>query len=149
MKLLGMATFFALALSGCMAGFGYSTMDCVTTAAREYNEDVRWGRWPQAVVHVPADQRSRFLERHKTLEDEVEIVDYEMIPLDLTKTGDKKTTRATARLAYTWTSRSSGLVEKTVTDQIWEEKGTQWVVASETRSKGAPLILFDEPAKPK
>ena len=43
---------------GCWAGMGYSVMDQVTTAAREYNEDVRWGRYDKAAKHVPKDVRA-------------------------------------------------------------------------------------------
>jgi hypothetical protein len=128
-------------LSGCIAGAGYSLRDRITEAAREYNDGVRWGRLEQAVVHVPAERRERFVNRHAQLEDELEIADCEMVHLEV----DAKHERATARVEYLWSLRRRGLVEKTATDQDWVRKDGQWVVDREVRVKGAPLVLFDEP----
>lgn len=126
-----------------MAGMGYSTLDQVTNAAREYNNDVRWGRYDQAANHVAPAERQRFIDRHASLEDELEIDDYELTNIEVDKA--KKT--ATARLEYTWSLKSRGIVEKTTTKQKWERRDGDWIVASETRVKGAPLVLFDEPKK--
>ena len=137
----------ALTLSGCIIGGGYSTRDKVTEAAREYNDGVRWGKYDQAAKHVLRDKRDAFVERHKALEDELEIADYELTQIDIDKS--KKPTKVTARVDYTWTLKRRGLVEKTTTEQQWEERDGEWVVAREERVKGAPLSLFDEPSKPK
>jgi hypothetical protein len=132
-----------LALPGCMAGMGYSTMDQVTNAAREYNNDVRWGRYDQAAKHVPSTDRQRFVERHSSLEEELEIADYELVNIEV----DKKKQTASARVDYSWSLKTRGIVEKTTTRQKWERRDMDWVLASEERVKGAPLVLFDEPAR--
>jgi len=132
-----------LLLTGCIAGMGYSTIDQVTNAAREFNNDVRWGRYDQASIHVPKDERQRFVDRRTALEEELEIADYELVTIDV----DKKKETASARVDYTWTLKTRGIVEKTTTRQSWERRDGQWVMATETRVKGSPLILFDEPAK--
>jgi hypothetical protein len=130
-------------LAGCMAGMGYSTLDQVTNAAREYNNDVRWGRFEQAAKHVPSDTRTRFVERHASLEEELEIADYELLSIEV----DKKKQTAIARIDYTWSLKARGIVEKTSTRQRWERRDNDWIVASEERVKGAPLVLFAEPAR--
>ncbi len=132
-----------LLLAGCFGAMGYSTIEQVTTAAREYNNDVRWGRYDEAAKHVPPDVRQRFIDRHSSLDDELEIADYELTNIDI----DKKKQTADARVEYTWTLRRRGLVEKTTTRQRWERRDGDWVVAREERVKGAPLVLFDEPEK--
>jgi hypothetical protein len=132
-------------VSGCIAGAGYSARDRVTLVAREYTEGVRWGKLDQASAHLPVDKRRRFFDRLKAVEDELEIADYEVTSLDLDK-HDKKMTRAIARVDYTWALKSRGLVEKTSTEQTWEERDGEWVLAKETRVRGAPLSIFDEPA---
>lgn len=129
--------------AGCFAGMGYSTLDQVTNAAREYNNDVRWGRYDQAAKHVPSTERQRFVDRHSSLENELEIADYELTTVEV----DKKKETAMARIEYTWSLKSRGIVEKTTTRQKWERRDGDWVVASEERLKGAPLVLFDEPKK--
>lgn len=129
-----------LLLGGCFANMGYSTLEQVSNAAREYNNDVRWGRYDQAAKHVATSDRQRFIDRHASLEDELEIADYEMTDVQVAK--NKKT--ATARVEYTWSLKTRGIVEKTTTRQSWERHDQDWIVASEVRVKGAPLVLFDE-----
>jgi hypothetical protein len=132
-----------LLLTGCMAGMGYSTIDQVTNAAREYNNDVRWGRYDQASKHVPDDVRQRFVDKHSNLEEELEIADYELTTIEV----DKKKQSASARVEYTWSLKSRGIVEKTTTRQKWERRDSEWVMAREERVKGAPLVLFEEPSR--
>jgi hypothetical protein len=127
--------------AGCIAGMGYSTRDKVTEATREYNSGVRWGRYEQAAEHLPKDRRHRFFERHKALEDELEIADCEVVNLDI----DTKKQEATARVDYVWSLKRVGLVEKTSTDQTWRKIDGEWRLSSEVRVKGSPLTLFDEP----
>jgi hypothetical protein len=143
---LALLTALALAavlMSGCIAGAGYSTRDKLMDATHEYADGVRWGKLEQASLHVPAPQRRSFIERHQALEDELEIADCELVNLVI----DPKKDRATARYDYVWTLKRRGLVEKTTTDQTWERSSGDWLLASEVRVKGAPLSLFEEPAK--
>jgi hypothetical protein len=140
-----MRLLFAASLVLCAGCFimGYSTVEQVTQAAREYNNDVRWWRLEQAAEHIPPVERTRFIERRAILEDELEIADYELTGL----TVDKKKETAVAHVEYTWSLKRHGLVEKTSTQQVWERQKGQWVVATETRVRGAPLAIFDEPTK--
>src|SRR5258706_15030703 len=78
LALLTVLAALAVLVTGCMLGDGYTARDKITNAAREYNDGVRWGRYDIAVEHVAPDLRQRFVERHKELEDELEIADYEM-----------------------------------------------------------------------
>jgi hypothetical protein len=130
-------------LPACMAGMGYSTVDQVTNAAREYNNDVRWGRYDKAAEHIPRDERDRFVERRTSLEEELEIAEFELQNIEI----DKKKQTASARIDYTWTLKTRGIVEKTTTKQAWEKRDGQWIMAAETRVKGTPLVLFTEPTK--
>src|SRR5690606_7867196 len=124
---------------------GYSTRDRVTAAAREYNEGVRWGRYDQAVKHLPKEKRQAFLEKYEKYADELEIADLDLVSLDIDKAGKKD--KITARVEYSWTLKRAGIVQKTTTVQTWEERSGTFVLASEERVKGTPLVLFDEPAK--
>jgi hypothetical protein len=135
---------FSLMSTGCIVGAGYSTRDRVTEAAREYNDGVRWGRYEQAAKHVARDRRDAFVERHKALDEELEIADYELVSIDIDKS-DRRQYKVTARVDYTWSLKRRGLVEKTTTQQLWQESDGEWVLAREERLKGSPLSLFDEP----
>ncbi len=129
--------------SGCIFGDANTMRDRVTTATREYNEGVRWGQYDHAVKYVSDLKRAHFLERHKTLEDELEFADCEVLDLDL----DKKKARAVSHVEYSWILKREGLLKKTSVEQVWFERNGRWVVDSETRTKGSPLPLFDEPPK--
>jgi hypothetical protein len=142
---LALAAVTAAFIGGCMMGDGYTMRDRVTVATREYNDGVRWARYDRAVVYVPDVKRAHFLERHKALEDELEFADCEVIDLDL----DKKNARAVSHVEYTWTLKREGLLKKTAVEQVWVERNGRWIVDSETRTKGSPLPLFDEPAPAK
>ena len=148
LTILAILSLVAILFSGCMAGMGYSAKDRVKTAAEEYNEGIRWGKLEQAGIHIKKDLRKKFWDRYKAVEDDLEIADSEMISLEVDKT-DKKHDRATCRVQYSWSLKQVGLVEKTSTEQKWEEEKGEWVLVSETRTKGSPLAIFDEPAKPK
>ena len=87
--------------------------------------------------------RQRFIDKHANLEEDLEIADFEMSSIEL----DKKKQTATARVDYTWSLKTRGIVEKTTTKQKWEKQDTDWVLASEERVKGAPLVLFEEPKR--
>jgi hypothetical protein len=144
MKFFVAAALSTTLLGGCIIGAGYSTRDRATQAAREYNDDVRWGRYEQAGQHVAKEKRQSFVERHKALDEELEIADYEILHLEIDKS-DRKLTKVTASVDYTWSLKRRGLVEKTSTKQFWEENDGDWVMVREERVKGAPLTLFDEP----
>ena len=137
----------ALALSGCfLMSNSYSTREQVLTAAREYNDGVRWGKFEQAANKVPKAKRKAFFEKHKVLEEELDISDYEIGAVDVDKS-DKKHIKVTTRVDYTWVLKREGLVQKTSTKQRWEEQNSEWVMVGEERVKGTPLTLFDEPSE--
>jgi hypothetical protein len=136
-----LATLALVPLTACIGALGFSTLDQLATAAREYNEDVRWGRYDKAAKHVPLDTRQRFIDKHSNLDEDLEIADFEMSGLEV----DKKKQTATARVDYTWSLKTRGIVEKTTTTQKWEKKDSEWIICSEERVKGSPLVFFDEP----
>jgi hypothetical protein len=136
---------FALLSTGCIMGAGYSTRDRITMAARDYNDAVRWGRHDLAAQHVPAEHQASFVARHKALEDDLEIADYEIAGIEIDKS-DRKRDRATAHVEYTWSLKTQGLVHSTSTTQQWEERDGRWVLQHEIRTKGTPLTLFEEPS---
>jgi len=132
------------ALGGCLE-LNYSTKDKLVNMARQYGDDVRWNRVESAALTVGAERRKLFIEQHRALEDDLEFADFEL--LDLEVAPDKK--KATSRADYVWTRKREGLVQKTTTEQKWESVDGNWVMVKETRLRGAPLVLFDEPAKKK
>jgi hypothetical protein len=132
----------AAVLAGCITGAGYSSRDRLTDAARDYSSSVRWGKFDTAASHLPKEERVRFLDCLGRLEGELEIADYELVSVDV----DAGRGRGTARVDYMWSLKRRGLVEKTSVEQVWTRTDGQWLLASETRVRGAPLPLFREPS---
>lgn len=114
--------------------------DRVTEASHKFTEGVRWNRPEDSVKYLPKDEQHPFVDRMAAMEDELEFADAEMTSLDL----DKKHDRATARMSYTWMLKRHAIIEKTITEQTWEEKNGKWVMLHEVRLRGAPLPLWKE-----
>jgi hypothetical protein len=129
----------AALLLACMNSL--TAKDELGLVIREYNDGVRWGRLEASVIHLPAEERQRFLARHSGLEDRLEILDIDLTRLDILRDA------AQAQLDVTWSLKDRGIVERTVVDQSWRRRDGQWVLVKETRLRGATLTLFDEPAK--
>ena len=127
-------------LASCVAT-GYNAREHVTEMARDFSNRVRWGSFEQASHHIKQEDRQRFVDRHKRLEDELEIADYELLGLDV----DAKREHALVRVEYTWSMKRRGLVEKTTTEQHWDRIGSDWLITAEVRTRGSELPLFDEP----
>jgi hypothetical protein len=138
-----LALLIAVAAAGCAGTFSKS--DELTIMVREYNDGVRWGRLDQSVIHVPPEERKRFMARHAGLEDQLQILDLDMTRVDI----DRSKESAEVLLDVSWMLKDRGVVEKTVVAQSWAHRDGQWILTREVRLRGATLTLFDELPKPK
>lgn len=131
--------FYALALvavSSCAGGM--TKRDEMMFAVREFNDGVRWGKIDASAAHLPIEARQKFAERYTGLEEELEVVDYELVRVDIAPGGKS----AVVRVDVSWSLRRRGIVEKTTVEQRWEELGG-WVLTRETKLRGAPLPIFE------
>lgn len=129
-------------LTGCLE-MAVSTKDKIVNLARQYGDDIRWSRIEVASRTVGAARRAQFVEQHKALEDDLEFADFELLDVEV----EPKQQKAISRVDYTWTRKRQGLLQKTTTEQTWEYQSGNWVLTKESRLRGAPLVLFDEPRK--
>ena len=130
------------ATSGCLE-MNLSTKDKIVNLARQFGDDVRWGRIEVASQTVGSARRRTFIERHKSFEGDLEFADFELLDVEV----EPKMQKAVSRVDYTWSRKREGLVQKTTTEQNWEFVGGNWVLVKEFRVRGTPLALFDEPSK--
>jgi hypothetical protein len=141
--LLGALSILAV-LSGCMA-MDTSPRERLVLAQREYTDGIRWSRLDDSVQKLPADKRVGFVDRHKALEEDLEVADWDLVSIDL---DDKSKVRtAKVRVQYQWILRNQGIVRKTTTRQDWEDRDGKWTLVREERVRGTPLTIFDEPAR--
>lgn len=127
----------ACALAGCAGGM-LSTRDELKLAIQDFNDGVRWGKVEQSAARLPIEGRAGFAERYAALEDDLEIMDYDVQRVDL----DRAAERALVRVDMSWSLKRRGLVERTVVEQDWRKKGG-WMLVSARRLKGSPLPLLE------
>jgi hypothetical protein len=101
----------------------------------QYQEGLRWGRYEDAAAHVPPAEREAFLDEHDALAEELRIDDYEVIRVHVKKDHDE----AMVQVKYTWHLDSKGIVNETVTDQLWERKGANWWMKEELYKRGEDM----------
>jgi hypothetical protein len=139
----GRAWWAALALgfaaAGCAVGDGMQ--DKLYDSTREYNRAMRWGDADDAAAHLPVVSRDRFLEIHEEHREELDVVDYNVVRLQL----DKGRGVARARAELQWHTDERLILETTTIDQVWQWHEGQWVLVDEYRSSGTPLAIFAEP----
>lgn len=133
-------------VTACGAASGRSRGEDLTTDLRTFHEGLRWRRYDDAADHVPAALRSRFLDAHETLDDDLRIDDYEVVRV--TWNGKSE---ATVRVRCTWHLDSVGSVHETTVDQSWERQGKTWRIVAAAHHKGETLppdTLTVAPASP-
>jgi hypothetical protein len=113
--------------------------DTLGESVRRYNEGVRWGRYAVAAVHVPARQRSMFVDEADERAKELKITDYEIVKVD---EGDRE---AKVQVKVSWYRDSEGTLRETQAVQTWERHGKTWFIVDEARVRGPEMPGLPEP----
>ena len=130
---------FALLLAGCgMMGALTASKDEFMLAVREFNDGIRWGMAEKSAGHLPVEKRQKFAEQWSALEEELDVMDYEIQRVEWGENHDT----ADVRVDLTWTLKRRGIVERTVVMQHWvRDRG--WLLASMKRLKGPALAILE------
>lgn len=114
--------------------------DTLGESVRSYNDGVRWQRYDNAAIHVPAAERSQFLDDADERSKDIKITDYEIVKVE------QKTDRvAQVQVKLSWYSDSEGKLRETQALQTWERHGKTWLVIDETRLRGTEMPGLREP----
>ncbi|MBC8068873.1 MAG: hypothetical protein IAG13_11115 [Deltaproteobacteria bacterium] len=124
--------------TGCMTGDGMQTK--LRDATTEYNRALRWRDIDIAAGFLPAESKQAFMLAHEEHAEELIVVDYELMRLDL----DKETGVAASRAQIWWHTDDSTVVEHTMVDQLWQFHEGAFVLVDERRTSGTRLGLFAE-----
>ena len=101
---------------------------------------MRWQRYDNAAIHVPAAERSQFIDDADERSKDIKITDYEIVKVD------QKTDRvAKVQVKLSWYSDSEGKLRETQAVQTWERHGKTWLVIDETRLRGTEMPGLREP----
>ena len=112
--------------------------------ARTFNDDWRWGRWEAVASVMPPDEARLFRERAASLEDELELADFEVTAIDFG--ADSKT--ATVVATFEWYWKSDPRVRKTTVTERWSAEQGAWQMIEVRRTRGERFGLVPEPATP-
>ena len=124
-------------LAGCGAA---QQTEPLTDAVRSYNDGVRWQRFEVAAVHVPAKQRSQFVDEADERAHDVKITDYDVVKVE--ERGPKE---ARVQIKMSWYKDSEGTLHETQAMQTWEKHGKGWLMVDETRVRGPEMPGLPEP----
>lgn len=130
-KLLRLLPPLTLAMAACAGGT--SSSDQLTRHVRNYNEDVRWGRYFSAAELVDGEARGDWLDEHRRWRRDLRIADYEVV--DSIRTGET----ARVLVMVVWYRMNDSVLRTTMLAQRWEREGSRWHLAAEDVEDGAPL----------
>ena len=132
---------FALSAALLTACAGHITKkDLLVMAIREFNDGIRWGKIDISATHLPLPSRKLLAERFGRVEDDLEVVDYDLQRIDVAPGGKN----AVVRVDMAWSLKRRGIVDRTVLEQIWEEQSSGWFMTKQTRIKGVALPIFED-----
>jgi hypothetical protein len=107
---------------------------------REFNEGVRWSRFSNAAIHLPAKDRATFVDEWDERAKDLKITDYEVIKVD-----QKGSRTAQVQVKMEWYKDSEGKVKSTHAVQTWERRGKVWFLVDESRLRGDEMPGLPEP----
>jgi hypothetical protein len=117
--------------------------DTLSESIRRYNEGVRWQRFEVAAIHVPAAERSQFVDEADQRSKDLKITDYEVVKVD-----QKNDKVAEVQVKLEWYKDSEGTVRETQAKQTWERHGKTWLIVDEARLRGTEMPgLREAPTK--
>jgi hypothetical protein len=124
-------------LSACGAAPG---VDTLADSVRSYNDGIRWGRYEVAAIHIPAKERSKFVDDSDERAKDVKITEYDVVNVD-----QKGAKEAKVHIKMSWYSDREGTLHETHAVQTWEKQGKEWLLVEESRSRGTEMPGLPEP----
>jgi hypothetical protein len=134
----------AIALAGCMVTPVQRREDTLVREAREFNDDIRWGRYEQLHLSLPPDEAALIVSRAAALGDDLVVGDYEVTAIKFASGSEA----ATAMVKFDWYSKRDSIVHSSVVEQRWEFLDGKWLMTKQRRLRGDRFPLVPEPVPP-
>ena len=136
------ATLGLLTTAAC--GGSQRNQETLDEAIRAYNEGVRWQRFAVAASHLPATERSAFVDEMDERSKDLRYSDYELVKVE-----PRGKEEARVQVKISWYLDSVGTLKETHAVQTWERHGKAWWMVDETRLRGDEMPgLVNGPDKP-
>lgn len=133
-----------LALAGCVMTPAQRREDTLMREAREYADDIRWGRYEQLHLSMPPEEAQLMESRAAALGDDLEVGDYEVTEVRFASGSEA----ATAQVKFSWFSRREMIAHSAVIEQRWEYLNGKWMITKQRRLRGDRFPLIPEPVPP-
>ena len=114
--------------------------DTLGESVRAYNDGVRWERFEVAAIHIPAKERSQFVDEADERARDVKITEYDVIRVE-----QRGAREARVQVKLEWYKNSEGTVHLTHAVQTWERHGKEWLMVDEARLRGDEMPGLPEP----
>jgi hypothetical protein len=134
----------AIALAGCMVTPVQRREDTLVREAREFNDDIRWGRYEQLHLSLPPEEAALIVSRAAALGDDLVVGDYEVTSIKFASGSEA----ATAMVKFDWYSKRDSIVHSSVVEQRWEFLDGKWLMTKQRRLRGDRFPLVPEPVPP-
>jgi len=134
----------AVALAGCMVTPVQRREDTLVREAREFNDDIRWGRYEQLHLSLPPDEAALIVSRAAALGDDLVVGDYEVTSIKFASGSEA----ATAMVKFDWYSKRDSILHSSVVEQRWEYLEGRWLMTKQRRLRGERFPLVPEPVPP-
>jgi hypothetical protein len=128
-----------VALAACGSGLGKQE-NTLAESVTEFNEALRWSQFSNAAVHLPAKQRSQFVDEWDERAKDLKITQYDVVKVD-----QKGSRSASVQVKMEWYKDSEGTVHETHAIQTWEKHGKGWFLVDESRLRGVEMPGLPEP----
>lgn len=113
--------------------------DNLAESIRTFNEGVRWQRYANAAIYVPATERGKFVDDMDQRGDDLKVTDYEIVRVD-----NRGPREARVHVKMSWYKDSEGTLRETHAVQTWERHGKAWLMVDESRLRGAEMPGLQE-----
>lgn len=121
----------SLGLVTTACGGSQRSQETLAEAIRAYNEGIRWQRFAVAASHLPATERSAFVDEMDERSKDFRYSDYELVKVE-----PRGKEEAHVQVKISWYLDSVGTLKETHAVQTWERHGKAWWMVDETRLRG-------------
>lgn len=139
MRLWRWAGVVCVGLVACVSGDGLQNK--LRDATDGYARSMRWADYDRAAEYLPAASQAGFLAQFDDLWNELVIVDFELLRLDL----DPQSGVAALRAKVLWHLDRELVVKTTEIDQLWQFHEGRFVLVDERMHRGDGLAIVAEP----
>jgi hypothetical protein len=133
-----------LGLTGCLVTPVQRREDTLVREAREFNDDIRWGRYEQLHLSLPPEEAALMSSRAAALGDDLVVGDYEVTSIKFASGSEA----ATAMVKFDWYSKRDSILHSSTVEQRWEYQAGKWMMTKQRRLRGERFPLVPEPVPP-